>query len=733
MQNLFERIFEVLKPELNKKTLENLKFLSLSEPNFELEFDHLMRGREGILPGQPTIRATGLNSEQLEGATALSKLRAFRNLQKKINELLEFNEWVQSSSPETNVPQLWDEEKALTPIGTTMHQLLVIQSFRPDRVIAMANQVINNILGSDFLHAAEAEFDLGSIIDKEIRASTPILMCSVPGYDASGRVDDLAAELNKTITSIAIGSAEGFSQAEKSINSASKSGKWVLLKNVHLAPQWLIQLEKKLHTLQTHPTFRLFLTLEIHPKVPVNLLRAGRIFVFEPPPGIRANLLRTFSTIPASRMMKAPNERSRLYFLLSWFHAIVQERLRYCPLGWSKRYEFNESDLRVACDTLDTWIDTVAMGRTNLPPEKVPWDAIGILFGQCIYGGKIDNDFDQRLLTSFLNKLFTSRSFDPEFALVSGVEGTEGGKSSISIPEGILRRDQFLSWVESLPDRQTPSWLGLPNNAEKVLLTNHGTDLIAKLLKLQLLEDDDDIPMETQEGNKAKLHSSDGRPAWMRTLLNSATTWLRLIPNSLQTMKRTSENIKEPLYRYFEREVNMGSKLLNVVRLDLEDVQLICKGEKKQTNHHREIIALLAKGMIPTHWRKYTVPETCTVIQWITDFTDRVKQLQKVSSTSSLSLKVCLTPVLFHYLHFLYIYINIFQNLNVWLGGLFNPEAYITATRQFVAQANGWSLEELTLEVLISDSDKQDLQLEEGIFGVTGILYFIEMIRLILN
>jgi len=106
-------------------------------------------------------------------------------------------------------------------------------------------------------------------------------------------------------------------------------------------------------------------------QVPVNLLRAGRIFVFEPPPGIRANLLRTFSTIPASRMMRAPSERARLYFLLAWFHAIVQERLRYAPLGWAKHYEFNESDLRVACDTLDTWIDATAMGRTNLPPDKV--------------------------------------------------------------------------------------------------------------------------------------------------------------------------------------------------------------------------------------------------------------------------------------------------------------------------------------------------------------------------
>ena len=97
---------------------------------------------------------------------------------------------------------------------------------------------------------------------------------------------------------------------------------------------------------------------------------------------------------------QTPNERARLYFLLAWFHAIVQERLRYAPLGWSKRYEFNESDLRCACDTLDIWVDSVALGRTNLPPEKVPWDAIQTLMTQCIYGGKIDNDFDQVLAHS---------------------------------------------------------------------------------------------------------------------------------------------------------------------------------------------------------------------------------------------------------------------------------------------------------------------------------------------
>lgn len=52
------------------------------------------------------------------------------------------------------------------------------------------------------------------------------------------------------------------------------------------------------------------------------------------------------------------------------------------------------------------------------------------------------------------------------------------------------------------------------------------------------------------------------------------------------------------------------------------------------------------------------------------------------------------------------------------LGGLFVPEAYITATRQYVAQANSWSLEELCLEVNVTTT--QNAVLDACSFGVTG-------------
>jgi len=87
--------------------------------------------------------------------------------------------------------------------------MLVTQAFRQDRLLAAAQQFVAAVFGSGFMQAAEQQLNLADIVDNEIKPGTPILMCSAPGFDASGRVDDLAAEINKQITSIAIGRLHG--------------------------------------------------------------------------------------------------------------------------------------------------------------------------------------------------------------------------------------------------------------------------------------------------------------------------------------------------------------------------------------------------------------------------------------------------------------------------------------------------------------------------------------------
>ena len=82
----------------------------------------------------------------------------------------------------------------------------------------------------------------------------------------------------------------------------------------------------------------------------------------------------------------------------------------------------------------------------------------------------------------------------------------------------------------------------------------------------------------------------------MRTLHTTALDWLKIIPSTLETLRRTADNIKDPLFRFFEREVTSGSKLLKTIQTDLANVVEVCEAKRKQTNYLRSLISDLAKG-----------------------------------------------------------------------------------------------------------------------------------------
>ena len=185
-----------------------------------------------------------------------------------------------------------------------------------------------------------------------------------------------------------------------------------MFKNVHLDPAWLSELEKKIHVLNPHQNFRLFLTAEFSPKIPSTLIRQSYKLVFEPAAGIKASLLRTYKTVLSpARSDKLPVERSRLHFLLGWLHAVICERLRYIPVGWTKVYEFNEADQRCALDLIDEYIDAFG-NRDNIDIDKIPWDAFRTILIENLYGGKVDNEYDSKILVSLVEMFFTPKSFD---------------------------------------------------------------------------------------------------------------------------------------------------------------------------------------------------------------------------------------------------------------------------------------------------------------------------------
>lgn len=71
--------------------------------------------------------------------------------------------------------------------------------------------------------------------------------------------------------------------------------------------------------------------------------------------------------------------------------------------GWTKFYEFSFGDLRAGADIIDR-LCTSSSGQ-------VRWPFVHGLFANAIYGGRVDNTFDLKVLESYLLQYFEQSSF----------------------------------------------------------------------------------------------------------------------------------------------------------------------------------------------------------------------------------------------------------------------------------------------------------------------------------
>ena len=212
---------------------------------------------------------------------------------------------------------------------------------------------------------------------------------------------------------VSLGQGQG-PYAVRLIEEACKTGGWVCLQNCHLARSWMPQMEKVVDNIaetedQVHEDFRLFLTSMPAPYFPVPVLQNGVKLTNEPHKGIRANVLRSLATLNNWEPFEECTGENgvdawkTLAFGACFFHATVQERRKFGPLGWNILYEFNDSDLESSILVLKMFLQE---------QPNIPYDALLYVTGQINYGGRVTDDWDRRCLMSILHNFYTPQVFE---------------------------------------------------------------------------------------------------------------------------------------------------------------------------------------------------------------------------------------------------------------------------------------------------------------------------------
>merc|ERR1711871_322953 len=216
--------------------------------------------------------------------------------------------------------------------------------------------------------------------------------------------------------------------------------------------------------------FRLFLTSAPAPYFPVSTLQGSIKMTNEPPNGICYNVSRAFKALIKEEMWEScakPLEWKKVVTGLMFFHANLQERRKFGPLGWNIRYAFDESDLETSVAILRRFLDE---------QDVFPWDALAYVTGMINYGGRVTDAQDRRCLMSILNRHLNPSVLKSDFAF------SDSGTYYAPEPGPL---ESVYAYFASLPTADDPEIFGMHSNADLTYNRNVSTELMALILELQ--------------------------------------------------------------------------------------------------------------------------------------------------------------------------------------------------------------------------------------------------------
>ncbi|GBG92019.1 hypothetical protein CBR_g54114 [Chara braunii] len=270
---------------------------------------------------------------------------------------------------------------------------------------------------------------------------TPELKSGGPEVVESGKPERLSAASTSPFD-LATGPSPSPLMGVENAGGSVETGVWSPIPNqtgkrgVRISPQLL------------HPSFRLWLTSYPSAEFPSTLVESAVKMTTEAPKGLRANLLRSFTSHPicdeeffqctdvSGNVRAVAGGRpawKRMILGLCFFHAFVQERRRFGPLGWNVPYDFSDGDLRVSARQLKILVENHAAS------DMIPYKALRYCIGECNYGGRVTDDHDRKTLMTLMALFYCPAIHKETFQLPDG--------DYLTLPDDEAGYEEYLQYI----------------------------------------------------------------------------------------------------------------------------------------------------------------------------------------------------------------------------------------------------------------------------------------------
>ncbi|KAJ3086325.1 Dynein heavy chain 7, axonemal, partial [Quaeritorhiza haematococci] len=582
----------------------------------DAEFQFLITGGIGVSgPATPNPDPTLLSEKAWGEICRMSNDVAGMHGLRDDFKVSEWRTFIESSEPyETSPPGRWSNL-------SDFQKLLLIRALRPERIVPSIQEFVKLKLGHKFIEPPT--FDLsGSYEDSNNRS--PLIFILSPGVDPMAQLLKFAEDKGfggNKCQSISLGQGQG-PIAAAMIKEAQRAGTWVVLQNCHLAVSWMSTLEKIVDDMSStsgsspgqggpgnaaaagsgppiHRDFRLWLTSYPSSKFPTLILQVGVKMTNEPPKGIKANLLKSYLSDPISNesfytACKKPAQWEKLLFGLCFFHALVQERRNFGPLGWNIPYEFNDSDLRISMRQLQMFLDEY---------QEIPFKALTYLTGECNYGGRVTDDWDRRTLMNILSNFYCTPLIDePSYRFSS---------SGIYYAPNRGGYDGYVEHIKQLPLNQRPEVFGIHENGDIARQLSETKAIFDSILKTQ-----------AKSGGGGAGKSTD------EIVTEVATDILARIPtlfNIQAAITKYPVNYNESMNTVLIQEMIRFNRLIQVVLTSLVNVQKAIKGLVVMSAELEEVCNSILTGRVPAMWAAKSYPSLKPLGGYVSDLVARIK------------------------------------------------------------------------------------------------------------